>query len=60
MMQLLLNSSGEDIPMNGVDWIILLANGVGVAIVALAVTHANAPDETYAQGSSDIEISSLN
>ena len=60
MMQFLLKSNGKDIPMNGVDWIILSANAVGIAIVFLAVSHANSPTQTVAQSDGLLEISQLN
>lgn len=48
-MQWLFKSKGTDIPMNGVDWIVLTANAVGVAVVVLASTQANMSTADYAQ-----------
>ena len=48
-MQWLLNCKSKDIPMSGVDWIVLSANALGVAIVVLATLHANGTATQYAQ-----------
>ncbi|MGB3243969.1 MAG: hypothetical protein WBB25_05515 [Sulfitobacter sp.] len=60
MMQFLLNAKDNDIPMKGVDWIILTANAIGLAIVISATVHANAPSVSFAQASIETEIASLN
>lgn len=60
-MQWLLTSKTNDVPMSGVDWIVLTANAVGVAVVVLASMQAHTSDHNYAAvaPSASIEVASL-
>ncbi len=60
-MHFLFKSGGKDVPMQGVDWIVLSANAVGIAIVTAATMHANAPTHQVADTASPtaIEVASL-
>jgi len=61
-MQWLLKCSTKDVPMNGLDWIVLSANALGVAIVVSATIHANSNSASFAESTSPapIEVASLN
>lgn len=42
-MQWLFKSKSKDIPMGGIDWLMLGANGIGLVIVLAASLSAHAP-----------------
>lgn len=56
-MQWLLTSKTKDIPMGAVDWLMLSANGVGLAIVLAATLQAQSPGDGATKNG--VQIASL-
>lgn len=61
LMRWLMRSKTKDIPTKGVDWIMLGANAIGMAIVITATLHAQTPHSSFAQtdAPTPVEIASL-
>jgi hypothetical protein len=60
-MQFLFKSKANDAPVEGVDWIVVTANAVAVAIVMAATLNASVTAQYSAttDPSTDIELASL-
>jgi len=60
-MQWLFHSKSKDIPMKGLDWIMLSANAVGIAIVTAATLSAQSHQNSYAENEkpAPMELASL-
>ena len=59
-MLFLFKSKGDETPCGGMDWIVLGANSLGLAVVMAATLHANSPVQAVvAEAPAAIELASL-